>query len=210
MGESSLPSHLLPGDAAPSKPHISHSDRRALQRLVDRSVPLDELPTLIETIVSNVKAPDIVKTLQGNGAQTFADITNEACHHSISSQRNWPIDLLPNPLFVQMLNSLEITSQVRRKCVKSLYKMCAGRNLLPISLRFELREDPAGVVVCRGGFADVSKHEHCGREVAVKVLRSRGSDHSQDMINVGHWRTLLPRKCRLTEGDICRGSARRS
>ena len=76
--------------------------------------------------------------------------------------------------------------------MKSLYKMCAGHAVLPRSLHFELRDDPMGVVVCRGGFADVSKHAHCGGEVAVKVLRAHSSDGSQGMANVGHLRTIVP------------------
>jgi len=87
-GERGLPSHLLPENANPPKPPlVSDSDRRALQRLVGRAVPQNELPSVIETIVSNVKAPDIVKTLQGNDAQTFADIMDEACHHAITSNK---------------------------------------------------------------------------------------------------------------------------
>ena len=76
--------------------------------------------------------------------------------------------------------------------MKSLYKMCAGHALLPRSLHFELRDDPIGVVVCRGGFADVSKHMHRDREVAVKVLRAHSSDGSQGMANVGHWWIFAP------------------
>ena len=76
--------------------------------------------------------------------------------------------------------------------MKSLYKMCAGHNLLPGSLRFEMHEDPTGVVLCHGGFGDVSKREHRGQAVAVKVLRPRGGKSSQDMTNVGDWHAFVP------------------
>ena len=76
--------------------------------------------------------------------------------------------------------------------MKTLYKMCAGHTLLPRSLHFELHEDPTDVVLFRGGFADVSKHAHYDQDVAVKVLRARSNNGSRDMINVGHWRTLVP------------------
>ena len=70
--------------------------------------------------------------------------------------------------------------------MKSLYKTCAGHNLLPRSLRFEFLEDPMGVVLCRGGFSDVSKCKHRGQEVAVKVLRACSNDGLRDMTNVSH------------------------
>ena len=72
----------------------------ALQRLVSRAVPRDELLFVIETIVSNLKAADIVERLQGEDTQTFADIIDEARHHIISSLNNWLIDTLPDPLFL--------------------------------------------------------------------------------------------------------------
>ena len=94
--------------------------------------------------------------------------------------------------------------------MKSLYKMCAGHTLLPRSLHFELHGDQAGVVLCHGGFGDVSKREYLGRQVAVKVLRARPGRDSQDMINVGHWCTLFRCTWKLTRCDVCRGSAKRS
>ena len=75
--------------------------------------------------------------------------------------------------------------------MKSLYKMCAGHTSLPKSLYFELQEDPTGVVLDRGGFADVSKREYLGKEVAVKVLRTHHSISPQEMVNVGHWRAFI-------------------
>ena len=55
--------------------------------------------------------------------------------------------------------------------MKLLCKICAHYSLLPKSLQIELCYNPAGVAHCRGGFADVWKGNHCGLEVAVKVLR---------------------------------------
>ena len=79
--------------------------------------------------------------------------------------------------------------------MKSLYKMCAGHGLLPKSLRFELHDNPTGVVLRHGGFADVSKREHRGQAVAVKELRPRNSNGSQDMTNVGDCSLLFPSTC---------------
>ena len=195
FGEVGLPLSLPPGDTnhLSEPPLVSDSGGLALQRLVSRVIPQDELPSVIETIASNLKAADIVKRLRGNDAQTFADIIDQACHHVIPSLRNLLIDIFPTLYsVVQALDSLDLTSRLRKKCVEFLYKMCAGHTLLPRSLRFELHDDPIGVVVCRAGFADVSKHKHCDQEVAVKVLRARSSDGSQGMTNVGHCWTFIP------------------
>lgn len=55
-------------------PPISDSDRRALQRLISGTVPQDELVPLIESIVSNVKAANIVEFLQESDVQKFIDV----------------------------------------------------------------------------------------------------------------------------------------
>lgn len=64
-------------------PPVLDSGKLALERLVNRTVPQHELPLVVETIVSNVKAADIVECLQGSDAQTFIDVIDEACHHFI-------------------------------------------------------------------------------------------------------------------------------
>ena len=46
--------------------------------------------------------------------------------------------------------------------------------------------------LCQGGFADVFRRQHCGQEVAVKVLRPRNNTSSQNMANVCHWPTAIP------------------
>ena len=90
FGEICLPLSLPTGDTnhLSEPPLISDSGGLALQCLVSRAIPQDELPSVIETIVSNLKAADIVKRLRGNDAQTFADIIDEACNHVIPSLRN--------------------------------------------------------------------------------------------------------------------------
>ena len=102
FGESSQPLPLPPGDTnnLSELPLIPDSGGLALKRLVSRTVPQDELPSVIETIVSNLKAADIVEQLRGNDTQTFVDIIDEACHRSIPSPRNWLIDTLSKPPFL--------------------------------------------------------------------------------------------------------------
>ena len=78
----------------PTEPSlISTPEKQALQRLVSRSAPQDELPSVIETVVSNVKAVDIVNCLKGDDAQTFIDVIDEVCHHTISWPRSRFVDL---------------------------------------------------------------------------------------------------------------------
>ena len=52
--------------------------KRALQRLISSATPRDELPSLIEKIVSNTKAVHIVDHFQGADAQAFVDVLNQA------------------------------------------------------------------------------------------------------------------------------------
>ncbi|KAF9643932.1 kinase-like protein [Thelephora ganbajun] len=161
LNESSLSLVLSPVDTnhPSASPLLLDSDKRALQRLVSRVVSHDELPSLIETIVSNVKAADIVQCLQGSDAQAFIDVIDEA------------------------LGSLDFAPQTRRECVKPLYKMCAGHTLLPTSLYFELPDYNVDDVRYHGGFADVVTCEYRGREVAVKALRVYNND-SQGIIHI--------------------------
>jgi len=101
MNESDPPLALSPDDTNhPSEPPlISDSDSRALQRLVSGAVPQDELPSAIETILSNVKAADIVRSLQRSDAQTFIDVMDEVRHHPIQLVRKLFINLCFNLLF---------------------------------------------------------------------------------------------------------------
>lgn len=153
---------------------------------------------MIETIVSNVRAADVVECFQGGEAQNLIDAMDEARHQPIQSLRGRCIDSCFVSTVVQAMDSFDFTPRIRKKCVKSLYKMCARHTMLPKSLHFKLHEGQIGAVLRRGGSADVSKLEHRGQEVAVKVLRSHGNIASRDMINVGH-RLLFPRARGLTK-----------
>ena len=95
------------------------------------------------------------------------------------------MDLFPLHSFVQALNELDLTSHIRKKCLRSLYKTCARCALFPRSLRIELCDNPDGAVMYRGGFGDVSKREYQGREVAVKMLRIYTSSDPQKIIRIG-------------------------
>ena len=59
-------------------PLVLAPGKGALQRLVSDTVSQDELPCLIETVVSNVKAAVVIQCLQGRDAQTFIDVIDQA------------------------------------------------------------------------------------------------------------------------------------
>jgi len=211
FGESGPPSPPLSGDTSrPTEPpFVSDLDKQALQLLVCRAVPQDELPSVIESIVSNVKAIDIVNCLHGTEVQAFIDVVDEVRHRAIPPSNNWFIDFHSDLLIPvdQALDTFDFASRIRRKCIKSLYKMCACHAMIPYSLHFELCESVRDAPLCHGGSADVSKHKHGSREVAVKVLRVRGN--LRDMTNVSAGELLPPRTSRLIELNLCRSSARR-
>jgi hypothetical protein len=163
-------------------PPIFDSRGRALRRLASGTVPQDELPSLIESIVSNVKPTDIVELLPESDAQMFIDVIDEV-RDALLHIRG--VTLIVNLPSVQAVDNLDFAPQIRNKCVRSLYKMCAGHTMLPRSLHFELpgnAMDADGALYC-GGYADVFRCESGGREVAVKVLR-RLSLSSQEIKKV--------------------------
>ena len=60
-----------------SEPPLALDPEEAFRRLVGGAVPQDELPSLIETVVSNLKATNIVRRLQESDAQTFIDVIDQ-------------------------------------------------------------------------------------------------------------------------------------
>ena len=169
--DSGLPLSLPQGDTNhdSKSPLILASGEPALQRLVTDTVPQDELPCLIETIVTNMKAIEIIQCLQGCDAQTFIDIIDQV--------RSTPLYLHGTASSLtfskQALDSLDFSPHIRSKCVKCLYKMCANRALIPTSLCFELPENTMDGVQCRGMFADVVRRECGDKAIAVKALRQQ-------------------------------------
>ena len=156
--------------------------RRAFQCLVSGATPRDELPHLIETVVSNVEADDIVNHIHGANVQTFIDVLDQVCMPLTPSGGTGSL-ISPS---VQALDGLDLPLGIRNKCVKSLYKMCAGCTLLPTSMQLELPGNTMGNIQGQGGFGIVSKSEYRGREVAVKALLSRRGLGSHEMSKVSH------------------------
>ena len=71
-------------------------------------------------------------------------------------------------------------------CLRYLSRICGRHTLLPKALKIPLTVDRTDTPWYRGGFADVWKAEHCGRDVAVKVLRVYSSSDFQKITGVGH------------------------
>ena len=85
FGDGGPPLSLSSGDTnhPPEPPVISDPDKQALQRLVSRAVPQDELPSVIGSIFSNMKTTDIVGCLQQSDAQCFIDMIDQARYHTV-------------------------------------------------------------------------------------------------------------------------------
>ena len=90
-------------------------------------------------------------------------------------------------------------------CVKSLHKTCARYSLLPRSLQIGLCYDPASASQYRGGFADVWKGEHCGMEVAVKVLRVYADSDLQKIARVGFPSHVIATMLTVTCVEVLQG-----
>ena len=85
----------------------------------------------------------------------------------------------------------ELPPRIRKKCLESLYRTCGHHALLPRSLKIPVCYDRTGTALYRGGFADVWKGQHCGRDVAVKVIRTYSDDDLQRVIGVRYWSCSL-------------------
>ena len=143
-------------------------DVAACKRLVKRTFTSHELLSFVETVFPNKDERDIVHSLHRDDAQAFIDVTDEA------------------------LDKLDPPPQIRKKCLKSLHKICGRHAILPKSLHIPPCYDRQGIPLYQGGFADVWKGEHQGREVAVKVLRVYKTSDLEKVTGVGHCWFGLP------------------
>ena len=98
----------------------------------------------------------------------------------------------------------DLSPWARKKCLKLLCKTCGLHARLPRALNIPICYDRTGVTSFRGGFADVWKGTHCGREVAVKVIRTYSNSDLQKIIGVSYWLRSLS-SATGTHGALCRG-----
>ena len=85
----------------------------------------------------------------------------------------------------------ELPPRIRKKCLESLYRTCGHHALLPRSLKIPVCYDRTRTALYRGGYSDVWKGEHCGRAVAVKVIRTYSNNDLQKVVGVGCWSCSL-------------------
>ena len=81
----------------------------------------------------------------------------------------------------------ELPPRIRKKCLKSLYRTCGRQALLPSTLKIPVCYDRTGTALYRGGYADVWKGQHYGRDVAVKVIRTYSNDDLQKVVGVSYY-----------------------
>ena len=77
-----------------------------------------------------------------------------------------------------------VPPRLRGKCLSTLCKICGYHALLPRSVQISLHYDRTSVPRYQGGFAEVWKAEHNGREVAVKVLKVYATSDLTDVTRV--------------------------
>ena len=78
----------------------------------------------------------------------------------------------------------DLSPLVRKRCLKSLYRLCGYHALLPTAMKILAQYDRTGSALYRGGFADVWKGDYHGREVAVKVVRTYVDGDLQKIVGV--------------------------
>ena len=176
--------------------------------MVRRAFALDELPSLIEVIFSSEDESDTIRRLLGDDAQAFVDVIDEACSTSARSREPASIELTLTCFVDQALDRPDISPQARGSCLKLLRKMCGRHRLLPTTLKTPISSEPTGNALCRGGFADVWKVEHCGRDVAVKVLRTYSNGDLQKVLGVSCWLCSFPVFLHA-DSAVCRDSVRK-
>ena len=69
--------------------------------------------------------------------------------------------------------------------------MCGLHNLSPSEMQIESINNPDGVTVRGGGFADVYKYTNQGTEVAVKVLKTYADSDLRKIARVSYCRPLF-------------------
>jgi len=146
-------------------------DNSACKRLISGTHSQQEVIDLLEKIFTSRDEVKTIGYLHGDKAQAFIDVLDKALD-------------FPN-----------LQPRYRNKCLSVLCKLCGRRALLPNSLQIPLCYDQSDTPLYRGGFAEVWKGEHQGRQVAVKVLRVYSTSDFEKIASrfcreVVTWKTL--------------------
>ena len=86
----------------------------------------------------------------------------------------------------QALDSPDLSLSARVKCLRRLYRTCGSHGILPKRLKVPACYDHNVYPLYKGGYADVWKGEYCGRDVAVKVIRTYSRRNLKKIIGVSH------------------------
>jgi len=135
-------------------------------------------------IFSSQNESDTIRCLLGDDVQAFVDAMDEV--YSMSTHHCGPV-LVEADIDIfchQALDRPDISPGTRESCLRSLCKMCGRHAVLPKTLKTPISFERTGDALYRGGFADVWKGEHCGRDVAVKVIRIYSDSELQRVIGV--------------------------
>ena len=179
-------------------------------RAAKRAFALHELPSLIEVIFSSQDEGDTIRRLLGDDAQAFIDVIDEV--YSISTCRRGSV-LIETRIahsFHQALDRPDLSPQTGENCLKLLYRMCGRLALLPTTMIIPVSLERIGGASYRGGFADVWKEEHCGRDIAVKIIRTYSDSDLQRVIGVSYWFSSIPHACALIapHAEVLQGGRR--
>ena len=131
-------------------------------------------------IFSSRNEGDTIRRLLGDDAQAFVDVMYEA--RSTSTHHREPVLLTRSN--DQALDRPDLSPGTRENCLKSLHRTCGRRALLPTVLKIPVPFERTGDALFRGGFADVWKGKHCGRDVAVKVIRIYSNSDLERVVGV--------------------------
>lgn len=134
----------------------------------------------------------MVEQLSRDDAQTFIDRVDGVSLHTTSCSKDKSVDFIQTSTFCPLGG---LAPEVRRTCVRYLYKICGRLALLPKSLAIPLDYDPTEHPLCCGGSADVWKGQSHDREVAAKVLRVYSRNDRGEITRVGRWLCPWLGKC---------------
>ena len=202
------PTHSGPPLSPPDSSARTSFGLPGWKRLINNSLAAHERASLITAIFSNRDKLETIRHIDGDDAQAFVDVVYEVSSRSLLPLSSGdPTNSGSNTAFDQALDSLDKAPWV--ECLRFLCKICGRQTLLPRQLAIVASYDRTGVVLGRGGFADVWKGISNGRDVAIKVLGMRRNEYEQ-IRRVSPWQWSMPVVCfgKLTV-TTQRGSAKR-
>ena len=162
-----------------------YSGPPAWKQLISPTLAAHERIPLIMTIFSDCDEVDIVGHLCGEDFQTFVDVIDEASLQILPPRKNGSACTLPKLLYSVDQTLDDLPPWIRRRCLRTLYRICSHTALLPRSLAIPLCYNPMENPLCRGGFADVWKGKYRGQDIAAKALRVYSKGNFEKIRRVG-------------------------